>query len=121
MMKKIHYMIAILAALFISVAQASSNTTHRIPQFSNEKVSVWETTIYPHKEQILKMHRHDHDRILVALTAGILKVTNDKGQSHLLKLEKDHAYYLKPDVIGEEHSDENISGHPIKVMVIELR
>ena len=67
------------------------------------------------------MHRHEFDRVLVALTSGTLKVTNQEGQSHDLKLQKNHAYYLEKDPPGELHKDVNISQHPITVMVIELK
>lgn len=116
MMSLIFIMLVSLAAN-ASVIQAA---TKRIPQFANDKVKVWETIIYPATEQLLKMHRHDHNRILVALNDGILKITNDKGQTHLLKLTREKAYYLPPDVPGEWHTDVNIGRTALKVLVIEL-
>lgn len=101
-------------------APLSAQTTQRIPQFSNDKVTVWKTIIYSQKHQELKMHRHDHDRVVVALTDGVLKVTNTKGESHLWTLKKDQAYFLTKDKADELHQDENVSGHVVKVMVIEL-
>lgn len=98
-----------------------SNTTSRITELTNNKVNVWKTVIYPHKSHILKTHRHDHDRVLVALSDGQLKVTNDKGQSHYITLKQDKAYYFPKDNPDEFHTDENISSHPISVMVIELK
>lgn len=95
--------------------------TKRISQFSNDKVEVWETHISPGANKILKMHRHENDRVIIAFDDGVLKITNSKGKTHFLKLEKNKAYYLKKDIPNELHSDENISSHPIKVMVIELR
>ncbi|KTD74472.1 hypothetical protein [Legionella tucsonensis] len=100
---------------------ADAKKTVRIPQLSNKEVSVWTTVIYPNKKQILKMHRHEHNRVIVALDNGLLKVANNKGEIHFLKLEKDKAYYLSKDVPGELHTDENMSKHPIKVVVIELK
>lgn len=108
---------------FALLALSSANLiaqTARITQFENEKVKVWETIIYPEKQEILPMHRHEHDRVLVALTDGVLKVTNQAGESHDLVLKKDKAYYLPADKREERHNDENKSGKPIKVMVIEL-
>ncbi|KTC91018.1 hypothetical protein OQJ18_15470 [Fluoribacter dumoffii] len=99
---------------------AEVKETVRIPQFSNTEVSVWQTVIYPHKEQILKMHRHEHNRVVVALDSGILKVVNNKGKEHFLKLEKDKAYFLTKDMPGELHTDENIGNNPIRVIVMEL-
>lgn len=113
----------LVASLFLSMSHLScaSPSTTRISQFSNDKVSVWETVIYPNANQVLKMHRHEHDRVVVALSNGLLKITNDKGKVHYLKLEKNKAYYLTKDVPNERHNDENMSSHPIKVLVIELK
>ena len=55
------------------------------------------------------------------MTDGLLKITNDKGKTHYLKLKKDKAYFLAKDPINELHNDENLSDHPISVMVIELK
>jgi hypothetical protein len=42
--------------------------THRIFQFENDQVRVWKTVIMP--RQPLKMHRHDHPRIVVGVKGG---------------------------------------------------
>lgn len=102
-------------------AQAKTPTTKRIKQFTTKQVSVWKTVIYPTSNQSLSMHRHEHNRVLVALTDGLLKITNDKGKVHYLRLQKDKAYYLKKDIPNELHKDENLAQFPIKVMVIELK
>lgn len=107
--------------LISTYSVAESLKTTRIPQFSNEEVTVWQTIIYPHKTEVLKMHRHEHNRVLIALNSGVLKITNDAGKVHYLKLAKDHAYYLSKDIPNELHSDENLSQHPIKVIVVELK
>jgi hypothetical protein len=98
-----------------------AQATERIEQFNNNKVRVWETVIYPSAKQKLAMHRHDHDRVVVALSDGLFKITNDKGKIHYLKVEKNKAYYLTKDPVNELHNDENMSDHIIKVMVIELK
>lgn len=104
-----------------NIFAADIAVTKRIPQFSNDKVNVWETVIYPNTHQKIPLHRHDFNRVLVALDNGTLKIINDQGKVHYLKLLKDKAYYLAKDVPNETHSDENISAHPIRVMVIELK
>lgn len=114
------FVLTVLFLLINSALQAAPTTT-RIPQFSNDKVSVWETIIYPSSNQVLKMHRHERDRVLIALSDGLLKITNDKGNVHYLKLKKDKAYYLTKDVASELHTDENMSSYPVKVIVIELQ
>jgi hypothetical protein len=111
---------AALVALLGSVS-SYAGSTHRTPQFENDKVNVWKTVIYPSTSQSLQMHRHDNNRVLVAFDNGTLKITTDKGVVHYLKLEKNKAYYLTKETPGELHSDENISKHPIEVMVIELK
>ncbi len=114
--------IAGLSSLAMSVALAESlPSTHRVAEFSNDRVNVWKTTILPNQNQQLKMHRHDFDRVVVSLSNGTLKITNNKGQVHLLKLEKNHSYYLPKDPINEFHTDNNISHVPIEIMVIELK
>jgi hypothetical protein len=101
-------------------AQDQANQTKRVAQFANDKVNVWKTIIYPKSNQALTMHRHDHDRVVVALTDGLLKITTNTGKTHNIKLEKNKAYYLAKDVPNELHSDENLTDHAIKVMVVEF-
>jgi hypothetical protein len=113
--------IILLLLLLSGAAFAESGTTSRTTQFENDKVLVWQTIIYPSKNQRLQLHRHDRNRVLVAFNAGVLKVTNDKNQTHYLKFQKDKSYYLNKDVPNELHTDENISGHPLNVLVIELK
>ena len=104
----------------LSVAQAKKQTSTRLPQFSNQQVTVWKTIVYPSSTQAMTMHRHDHNRVVVALTEGTLKITNDKGAVHYMKFEKDKAYYLTKDIPNERHNDENLTNHPMKFMVVEL-
>lgn len=120
-MKKIKTIILILLTLTFSTINFDAFAeTKRTAQFSNAKVSVWETVIYPSANQVLPLHRHDHDRVLVAFDDGVLKIKNDKGKVHYLKLEKNKSYYLTKDVPNELHTDENMSSHPIRLLVIEL-
>ncbi|WP_412756407.1 hypothetical protein [Legionella bozemanae] len=121
MRKYITLTLYILPFLIAMNSYADAKKTVRTPQLSNEKVSVWTTVIYPNKDHILKMHRHEHNRVIVALDNGLIKVVNNKGEEHFLKLEKDKAYYLSKDLPNELHTDENMGKHPIKVVVIELK
>ena len=98
-----------------------AQATKRIEQINNDKVTVWKTLVYPSAKQTLAMHRHEHDRVVVALTDGLFKITNDKGKTHFLKLEKNKAYYLARDPAKELHNDQNMTDHVIKVMVVELK
>jgi beta-alanine degradation protein BauB len=119
-MKKYHPLVIFLF-LLITTDTALAQITTRTPEFSNSKAKAWKTVIYPSSKNALKMHRHEHDRVLVALNSGRLKITNDQGATHYLKLKKHHAYYLPKDPPHELHQDENITKHPIQVFVIELK
>ena len=110
----------LLMACALSV-HAQTAKTKRIPQIENDRVSVWNTIIYPTQKAQLTMHRHEHDRVLVALTNGLLKVTNNHNKVHYLKLKKGMSYYLKKDPQRELHVDENMAKHPVSVIVIELK
>jgi beta-alanine degradation protein BauB len=99
----------------------TEHSTRRIPLFTNQKVKVWEAVVMPSLNQQLKMHRHNNDRVLIALTDGVLKIVNNKGQSRLLKLTKNQAYYLMRDLPGELHTDENIGDMPFRAIVVELK
>jgi beta-alanine degradation protein BauB len=118
-----HKVILGLLLFCISHATPADNTaaSKRIPQFTNDKVTVWKTIIYPGNEKILKLHRHENDRILVALTNGVLKIVSNTGKINYLKLEKEKAYYLKKDIPGELHTDENEGSEPIAVIVMEFK
>jgi beta-alanine degradation protein BauB len=103
------------------LAQTSAESTQRSAQFSNAKVNTWKTIIYPHLKHILPMHRHEFDRVVVALNTGTLKITNDRGQTHYLNLQKGKSYFLPKDKPNQLHTDQNISSLPIKVIVVELK
>lgn len=108
-----------IVIMFFSISVYSETVfTKRVPQIENSKVHVWKTIIYSTKSSQLSMHRHDNDRVVVALTNGLLKVTNDKNNVHYLKLKKGMSYYLEKDPVGELHTDENMSSHTIEVIVI---
>lgn len=111
---------AILVCLWI-LSSTTLAETERVEQFSNDQVTVWETIIYPGTNEKLSMHRHDNNRVLVALDDGILEVTNDKKEKHLLQVSKNKTYFLEKDVPGEKHTDVNITDHPMRFIVIELK
>ena len=119
MIKNITLFICLVFFSAAHIAYAQSAT--RITEFSNNKVNVWKTVIYPKSNHVLSMHRHEYDRVLVALSNGLLKITNDKGDVHYLKLKKNRTYFLKKDVPDELHQDENMTKHPMTVLVIELK
>jgi phosphoribosylanthranilate isomerase len=115
------FKVALMLVSLLGVGLAQAQETQRIEQLNNEQVKVWQTIVYPSEKNKLVMHRHDFARVVVALTDGVFKITNDKGKTHLWTLEKNKAYYLAKDPVNELHSDENMTDHAIKVMVVELK
>lgn len=110
------------ALIFLGAALSfQSVAAKRDIQFENRDVSVWKTTIPSGHAEKLVMHHHVHDRVVIALTDGALKVVSDKGNVHYLKLKKDHAYYLSKDSANEEHTDENMGHQAVEVIVVELK
>jgi quercetin dioxygenase-like cupin family protein len=97
---------------------ASTTATRRVPQFENESVRVWRSTIVP--GQPLSLHRHESGRVIVALQGGTLKVVKESGESRSVTWETGNAYWLPADPPGERHADVNEGKDPIVVMVVEL-
>lgn len=116
LMKTKFYFLLSTAFLMASLFAAA---THREKQCENQDVIVWKTTIEPN--QPLIMHRHDHRRVVVALSDVDLLVKNDRGQSHHLIMKRGTARILLPDKPKELHCDINPSRHPMEVMVIEFK
>lgn len=113
------FSLKILSCFMVAISFVyAAPATQRTIQISNDRVNVWTTTIYP--DQPLKMHRHEHQRVLVALDNGDLEIENDKHQIHYLKLQQGQAYFLDKDIPGELHTDKILGKQPIKVVVIEL-
>jgi hypothetical protein len=108
---------AVALGLFAAIrAQTAAST--RTDQFQNDAVKVWRTTVLPDAPLIL--HRHDHPRIIVALTDGALDLVDSTGAHDLHILKKDQAYWLPAMPPGAMHKDVNAGGKPLEVMVIEL-
>ncbi len=95
-------------------------TTRREPQLENTEVRVWKSIIMP--KQPLTYHRHDHGRVLVALTDGELKVLDQDGK-HIdtYRWERGKAYWLGKDPPGKMHADVNEGTQPVEVIVAELK
>lgn len=88
-------------------------------QFENDKVKVWKTTIPPNDN--LKMHRHDHARVVVGLKGGKLNRIEQTGQRSDLVFETGKAYWLDKDPVGQLHGDVNVSPEAVEVMLIEFK
>src|SRR5438552_1281523 len=94
--------------------------SRREPQFENDQVSVWKSIIMP--KQPLTQHRHDHGRVLIALTDGELKSVDKDGKLMTLnKWTKGKAYWMDAMPPGQTHADVNDTSKPIEVIVVELK
>jgi quercetin dioxygenase-like cupin family protein len=101
-------------------ALQQASQTRREPQFENDQVRVWKSTITPN--QPLVLHRHDHGRTIVVLTGGTLDIVDAKGQTtRTMTWETGKAYWLDADPPGQQHGDVNRGSGPIEVIVVEMR
>ena len=101
--------------------QAATQTqtqTQRFPQFENEDVKVWKSLVLPNAP--LTMHRHDHPRVIIALSGGTMKIVEQGGASESRVWETGKAYWLPANPPGTMHADVNAGDKPIEVMVVEL-
>jgi len=119
--RKVLLLMIATAVVSASVTLAvQEKRTRREPQFENERVKVWKSTILPN--QPLSIHRHEHGRALIALTDGTLKVVNEAGeQIDTYEWQAGKAYWLDADPPGKLHGDSNEGPGTIEVIVVELK
>jgi hypothetical protein len=108
-----------LLGAIASVSSQQAAQTQRFPQFENEDVRVWKTVVMPNTP--LAMHRHEHPRVIIALTGGTMKIVEQSGVSETNQWETGKAYWLPASPPGSVHSDVNAGEKPIEVMVVELK
>jgi quercetin dioxygenase-like cupin family protein len=116
------YILLSLAVVFFGSAaltQTTPSQSRRVPQFENDQVRVWKTTVLPNAP--LTMHRHEHPRVLIALTGGSMKIQQQSGASETHQWETGKAYWLTADPPNTLHADVNAGTKPIEVMVVELQ
>jgi hypothetical protein len=104
---------------FSALTPQQMSQSQRIPQFENEDVSVWKTTVMPNVP--LTMHTHQHPRVIIALSGGTMKVVNEDGTSELHQWETGKAYWLSVEEGKKRHADANQGSKPIEVMVVEIK
>ena len=104
-----------VAAMFVS----QPGTTQRVPQFENDQVKVWRSTVVPHSP--LPLHRHEHPRVIIALTGGTMNIVTQGGATETHQWETGKAYWLPANPPGEMHTDVNAGDKAIEVMVVELQ
>ena len=122
-MKAILIRAAIFLALPLAVfgvmhSQQTTQQSQRFPQFENEEVKVWKSVVLPN--QPLTMHRHDHPRVIVALSGGVMNIVTQNGPTERHVWETGKAYWLPANPPGTTHADVNAGDKPIEVMVVEL-
>lgn len=101
-------------------AQQQQPGSRREPQFENAQVTVWKSIVMPN--QPLSLHRHDHGRVLVALTDGQLKVVDGAGKTlDTYNLKAGKALWLGIDPPGQMHADVNPGTKPVEVVVVQLK
>ncbi len=110
---------SIFLSSLIFLTTLSAATTHREKQCENSDVIVWKTIIAPH--HTLPMHRHDHRRVVVALTDLDLTIKTNHGTSHQFVMKRGTARILAPNPPKELHCDINNSDHLMEAMVIEWK
>jgi beta-alanine degradation protein BauB len=102
-----------------SAGKSSEQKTHRVAQFENEEVKVWKTVVMPNAP--LAMHRHDHPRVIIALTGGTMKIVEENGATETHAWHTGKAYWLPANPPNSLHADVNAGDAPIVVMVVELK
>jgi quercetin dioxygenase-like cupin family protein len=107
------------SAILFTVRAQQSTQTQRIPLLENDDVKVWKSVIFPSAP--LAMHRHEHPRVIVALSGGTLKIVEENGpaESHIWETGK--AYWLPANPPNTMHADVNAGDKPIEVVVVELK
>ena len=101
-------------------AQQQQPGSRREPQFENAQVTVWKSIVMP--KQPLTLHRHEHGRVLVALTDGQLKVVDSTGKTlDTYNLKAGKSLWLGVDPPGQMHADVNPGTKPVEVVVVQLK
>jgi beta-alanine degradation protein BauB len=110
--------VVLLCTVAVMRSQQTATQTQRIPQFENDDVKVWKSVIYPNAP--LMMHRHDHPRVIIALSGGTMNIVEKNGASESHVWETAKAYWLPANPPDTMHADVNAGDKPIEVMVVEL-
>jgi beta-alanine degradation protein BauB len=107
-----------LTSLLLLTASTQPGPSKRIPQFENDQVKVWKSIVMPNAP--LALHRHDHPRVIIALSGGTMKIVTQSGTTEVHQWDTGKAYWLPANTPGELHTDVNAGTQPIEVMVVEL-
>jgi len=69
----------------------------------------------------LATHRHEHGRVIIALSGEAMKVVEQNGSSETHNWETGKAYWLPANPAAQMHSDVNAGEKPIEVIVVEVK
>src|ERR1700733_12486517 len=108
-----------LATVGVMHSQQNASQTQRYPQFENDDVIVWKSVVIPNAP--LTMHRHEHPRVIIALSGGTMNIVQQNGPTEQHVWETGKAYWLPANPAGTVHADVNAGDEPIEVMVVELK
>jgi len=121
MIRKVGLLLGLTAIAFaagLAVAQTTTQTG-REPQFENAEVKVWKSVVLPRSP--LPLHRHEHPRVIIALTGGTMQIVEENGSTETHDWKTGKAYWLAANAPGTRHQDVNVGDKPIEVMVVELQ
>jgi beta-alanine degradation protein BauB len=118
LLRRIALGVLMLGAFAVMRPQTGAPKTQRFPQFDNEDVKVWKSVVLPNAP--LTMHRHEHPRVIIALSGGTMKIVDQQGKAEEHVWETGKAYWLPKNPPGTMHADVNAGDKPIEVMVVEL-
>lgn len=116
-----HFVVGVVALVgTVAVMRSQQNTKSQyIPQFENDDVEVFRSVIIPGVP--VPMHRHDHPRVIIPLRGGTMKIVEQNGAAEEHVWETGKAYWLPANPPNTKHSDVNVGGQPIEVMVVQLK
>lgn len=109
----------ILVTVSVMHSQQNASQTQRFPQFENDDVRVWKSVVIPNAP--LTMHRHEHPRVIIALTGGTMNIVEQSGTTEQHIWETGKAYWLPANPPNTMHADVNAGAKPIEVIVVELK
>ena len=108
-----------LVTVGVMRSQQTTPQTQRYPQFENDDVNVWKSVIVPNAP--LTMHRHEHPRVIIALSGGTMNIVEQSGTTEQHNWETGKAYWLPANPPNTMHADVNAGTKPIEVIVVELK
>jgi hypothetical protein len=89
---------------------------------AGQDMMIWKTVILPAQKNTpgIALHRHEHARILIPLTKGVLQRRDFDGQTTDYALNIGKPVFLPEDTAAGFHTDENLGKEPIQVIVLQF-